>query len=252
MPIDPNLGSASDQVGSPNNGPANAGQPGDGTDYKALYEGLESKLGSMGNELGEYRNFFQGISPLLEKLDKSPELVQAIVDGKVDQDLAKAVMEGKVTIGEAEAVTKAHTEVKKDLGTKGYAAADSEQIAKLVEEKVNEVRKDLSKDLKEVEEIRSFEASVNEFVANTPDFPKYAEAISSWIDEHDTTDIRVAYYAVKGEAAERAEKEKAEKEAGEYQKGQVPAAGQSGSYYIPEGNEVVDKLIAGKSNPNVF
>lgn len=250
MPIDPNLGSTPDQVGSSNNGPS--GQPGDGTDYKALYEELESKLGSMGNELGEYRNFFQGISPLLEKLDKSPELVQAIVDGKVDQDLAKAVLEGKVTIGEAEAVTKAHTEVKKELGAKGYATTDSEQIAKLVEEKVNEVRKDLSKDLKEVEEIRSFEASVNDFVANTPDFPKYADAISNWIDEHDTTDIRVAYYAVKGEAAERAEKENEGKEAAEHQKGMVPPSGQSGSYYIPESGDAVDRLIAGRSNPNVF
>lgn len=250
MPIDPNLGSTPDQVGSSNNGPS--GQPGDGTDYKALYEELETKLGSMGNELGEYRSFFQGISPLLERLDKSPELVQAIVDGKVDQDLAKAVLDGKVTIGEAETVTKAHTEVKKELGKEGYSAADPEQIAKLVEEKVNEVKRDLSKDLKEVEEIRNFEASVNEFVANTPDFQKYAEAISNWIDEHDTTDIRVAYYAVKGELMEKEAKEVAEKEAAEHQKGNVPPAGQSGSYYIPEGGEVIDKLIAGRSNPNVF
>ena len=250
MPISPNLESGLDQSGSSTNGPADAGQP--GTDYKALYEELETKLGSMGNELGEYRSFFQGVAPLLEKLDKSPELVQAIVDGKVDQDLAKAVLEGKFTIGDAKVVTQAHADVKKDLGKKEYAAASQEEITKLIEEKVNEAKKDLGKDLKEVEEMRNFEANINEFVANTPDFPQYAEAINNWIDEHDTTDIRVAYYAVRGEMAEREAKDKAAKEAAEYQKGMAPSVGQSGSYYIPEGGDAIDSLIAGRSNPNVF
>lgn len=83
------------------------------TDLKAQYEELQTKLGSQGQELGEYRQFFQGISPLLDKLDEQPELVQAIIDGKVNSELAKAAAEGKVQIEDAAIVSKAHEEVKK-------------------------------------------------------------------------------------------------------------------------------------------
>lgn len=253
MPSEHNLGSMNDQMGSSGyNDPSNAsgGQSSNGAevDYKALYEELESKMGGMGNELGEFRSFFQGISPLLDKLDKSPELVQAIVDGKIDAELAKAVMDGKVSIGDAKAVTQAHAEVKKEMGSKGYNAASPEDIARLVEEKVGEVRGEL----KEVEEMRSFEASVNDFIANTPDFSEYASEISDWLDEHDVTDIKVAYYAVKGQVSEREAKKQAERDAAEYQKGMVAPGGGSGSYYVPNSGELVDQLIAGRTNPNLF
>ncbi len=249
---DPNLGSGG-MPGSPDNGPASAGQPsGDGTDYKALYEELESKMGGMGNELGEFRSFFEGISPLLEKLDKSPELVQAIVDGKIDTDLAKAVLEDKVTIGDAKVVTQAHENVQKELGKKAYSSASAEELTKLIEEKVGEVKRELGKDLKESEEMRNFEVGVNEFIANTPDFADYADRINTWIDEHDVTDIKIAYYAVKGEVSEVESKKRAERDAAEYQKGQAPGGGQSGSYYVPNTGEVVDRLIAGRTNPNIF
>lgn len=77
---------------------------------------LESLVGRQGQELGEFRKFFADIAPLLDKLDKSPEIVQAIIDGNITGDLAKAAMEGKVSIEDAKVVSKAHEEVKKDLG----------------------------------------------------------------------------------------------------------------------------------------
>lgn len=254
MPSEHNLGSGIDHSGSPsyNTDPFNAqgGQSGQsaGVDYKALYEELESKMGGMGNELGEFRSFFEGISPLLDKLDKSPELVQAIIDGKIDADLAKAVIDGKVSIGDAQAVTQAHTEVKKELGNKGYNQTSAEDIAKLVEQKVGEVRGEL----KEVEEMRSFEAGVNEFIANTQDFSEYASEISDWLDEHDVTDIRVAYYAVKGQVSEREAKKQAQRDAADYQKGNVAPGGGNGAYYVPNSGDIVDQLIAGRTNPNLF
>lgn len=43
----------------------------------------EKAYQSIEKDLAEYKTFFENISPLLDKLDKSPELVQAIVDGGV-------------------------------------------------------------------------------------------------------------------------------------------------------------------------
>ena len=76
---------------------------------------LESLVGRQGQELGEFRKFFSDIAPLLDKLDKSPEIVQAIIDGNITSDLAKAAMEGKVSISDAQIVSKAHEEIKKEL-----------------------------------------------------------------------------------------------------------------------------------------
>jgi hypothetical protein len=250
MAFDPNMGSGNDHLGSSNyNDPSGASGGQSGTDYKALYEELEGKMGSMGNELGEFRSFFEGISPLLDRLDKSPELVQAIVDGRVDSDLAKAVLDGKVSIGDAQVVTKAHEDIMKDMGNKEYAATSADDIAKLVEQRIGEVRGELH----EVEEMRSFEAGVNDFISNTEDFPEYAAEISDWLDEHDVTDIRVAYYAVKGQVSERDARRQATRDAAEYQKGMVAPGGSSGSYYVDDrSGNMVDQLIAGRSNPNIF
>jgi hypothetical protein len=53
---------------------------------------------SMEKELAEYKTFFENISPLLDKLDKSPELVQAIVDGEVYRESTLATF--AVTVSE--------------------------------------------------------------------------------------------------------------------------------------------------------
>ena len=101
---------------------------------------LEGLVGRQGTELGEFRKFFSDIQPLLDNLDKNPEVVQAIMDGKITADLAKAALEGKVTIGDAQIVSQAHEEVKKELGKKGYEGSSAEDVSKLVEEKAREIK----------------------------------------------------------------------------------------------------------------
>src|ERR1035437_2069752 len=92
-----------------------AATTGGATDTQKSYEELMSRFGTQGQELGEYRTFFQNISPLLDKLDQAPELVQAIIDGKVDKGIAQAVMEGRVDIRDAAIVQQAADTVKEKL-----------------------------------------------------------------------------------------------------------------------------------------
>ena len=218
-------------------------------------ENLEKALGKQGQELGEYRQFFADVAPLLDKLDKSPELVQAIIDGKIDPELVKAATEGKISYKDATDITTAHTEVKKAIGAKEYNNSSPEEIAKLVEEKVAAVRAELTSTLKDSEDIRSFETNVNDFITRTPDFADYAKEIDNWLDNHDITDIEVAYYAVKGQMSEANAKKLAEQDKAEYEKNVALNAGGGGSRvtYSPEQSErIVDSLISGKSNPNIF
>lgn len=262
MPNQSSVGSANDQAGSSITAGPNAnnlgatGQPGTNNqvDYEAMYKELESKLGAQGKELGDFRNFFESISPLLDRLDKSPELVQAIIDGKVDGELAKAVLENRISMGEAKTITQAHADVKQELGKRTYDKASPDDIAKLVEEKVSEAKQEMAAKLSESEDMRNFESKVNDFIARTPDFQTYAKEIDSWLDEHDVTDLEVAYYAVKGQVLERKAAEEAEENAAENAKNLALNAGGggSGSTFIPRGVDAADYLIAGKSNPNVF
>ena len=50
---------------------------------------------------------------------------------------------------------------------------------------------------KDQKELKAFEAYVNDFISRTPDFNKYAVEIDRWLDTHNSTDIDVAYRAVK-------------------------------------------------------
>jgi hypothetical protein len=245
--IDFNPGSA--KAGSPT-GSVSAGSPIDPEQYK----NLEKVVGTQGQELGEFRQFFADISPLLEKLDKNPELVQAIVEGKLDAELAKAVMDGKVTIGDAKVVSAASAEVKKELGSKAYANASPEDIERLINEKVSAVKDELKGNLKDVEDTRVFEAQVSDFISRTPDFADYAQAIDKWLDSHDITDISVAYYAVKGELSVKEAAKAAQEAEGEAAKGVALNAGGGPSMvtYSGGGADIVDSLISGKSNPNIF
>lgn len=215
---------------------------------------LESLVGRQGEELGEYRKFFTDIAPLLDKLDKSPEIVQAIIDEKITADLAKAAMEGKVSIVDAQIVTKAQEEVKKDLGKEGYKGASPEEINKLVEDKAKEIKVEFQKELKERDELSTFESNVNDFIARTPDFPKYASEIDKWLDEHDVTDIAVAYYAVKGELSEKEAQKQADIDKAEAEKsGALNMGGGAGNATRIQGDaDVVDQLIASRPNPNLL
>ena len=215
---------------------------------------LESLVGRQGAELGEFRKFFGDIQPLLDTLDKSPELVQAIMDGKITPDLAKAALEGKVSIGDAQIVSQAHQEVKKELGKEGYKGASAEEVSRLVEEKAKELKADFDGKLKERDELSAFEASVAQFIANTPDFNKYSSEINKWLDDHDVTDISVAYYAVKGKLSEEEAIKQAEIDKVEAEKtGALNMGGGSGNATRIRGDaNVLDSLIAGKTNPNIF
>jgi len=240
-------------TGSPTNGADNgAGTP---TVSQEQFYNLEKLVGTQGQELGDYRKFFADVSPLLDKLDKNPELVQAIIDGKIDTELVKAALEGKLSYKEATVITTANAEVKNDLGSRIYNQTSPEQISALIEEKVSAVKKDMQNSLRDVEDIRNFESNVNDFITRTDDFSDYAKAIDAWLDEHDITDIEVAYYAVKGQVSERDAKKLAKEDKAEYEKNLALNAGGGGSrvtYSGDQGASMIDQLVAGRSNPNSF
>lgn len=239
-----NLGSAI-AGSSVANGSAAAGSS---VDWEKMYKELETKLGTQGQELGEYRTFFQNVTPVLDKLDQNPSVVQALIDGKIDETLAKAVFEGRVNISDAQVVAQAHTEVKKDLGAKDYGAMTPEDITKLVEQKTNELRKELS----EKNDETSFIERTNKFIEKTSDFADYAGEIDKWLDTHDVTDIEVAYYAVKGQMSESKAQKTAEQVAAEREKEFALNASGGGTraQYTEDGRSIIDTLVAAKSNPN--
>lgn len=217
---------------------------------KKQYDELFSKFGEQGRELGEVRQFVQEISPLLEKLNASPQLVQAIVEGKVDNATAAAALAGTISLEQAQVVTEAHKEVKQELG-KDYKGIDPNDIARLVDEKVAEKIKEIDAR----DEMRSFESRTNTFIEETKDFADYATQIDDWLDQHpEVVDVAVAYYAVKGELTEKEAKRAAEEAAAEAAKDVVLTASGGGvtSQFAPDGTPLVDKLIAGRTNPNTF
>lgn len=224
-------------------------------DLQAKYEEAESLIGSQGKELGELRSFFKNIEPLLDKLDSQPDVIKAVLDGKINSDLAKAALEGKIKIEDAAIVSTAHEQVKKDMGDKKYDMATSEEIAKLVEERAAAIKDEITRSLDEKEDLRSFEEKTAFFIANTPDFEKYADQINDWLNEHtDQDNIEVAYYAVKGkmleEAAKRGDMEAFAEMQKELASNASPGPSQGGS--IVAGPDVADELIAARSNPNVL
>lgn len=237
------------------------------TPLQKSYNELETKFGHQGKELGDFRSFFKEISPLLDKLDAQPELIQAIIDGKVDSSLAKAAVEGKISIQDAKAVTKAHEEIKKEVGKKDYEDLSPEQIEEKILEKVNEkvnenvkklgenISKNVKKTTDEAEERREYSDSIDKFIEKTEDFPEYAEAINKWIsDNPEQDDIKIAYRVVKGIALEKKAKENDKINQGEEAKKIAANAGGGGSQggTVVNDKNIVDQFIGNSSNPNVF
>jgi len=267
----PQAGSPSpNDIGGPA-GPVKTGEPASSTEQKidegkiskveydklkSNYEALEKKLGDQGVELGENRELMESLRPLMERLNDHPELITAITSGKLTGELAKAALEGKVTIEEAATVTKAHEEVKKELGKTEYNKTSSEDIEKLVTEKIEALSKKFDSRIDESEEIRRYTDDVRNFLASKGDkYDEYASAIDEWRKEHpDVNDIRVIWDAVVGAEAQKAKSKKDEETAGESAKEVAAnATGGSGSQTgVIRDNNLVDQLIAGKSNPNVF
>jgi len=217
-------------------------------DNSKNYEELEARLGKQGTELGEYRTFFENIAPLLDKLDKSPELVQSIIDGKIDSEIATAIAEGRVSIKDVQAVEEAHKQVKKNIGKEAYNLATPETVTKLVEKEVSKFRKEIE----EKAALETFQTYSQKFIESTPDFDEHADAIDKWLDEHDVTDISVAYYAVKGQKSEAAAKEEAARVNADRARNLIANAGGGGqtAQFTKDGSPIVDSLISGTPNPN--
>lgn len=260
---DPITQGGSVSAGSPTPGPAsNAapqashGQPGQQTGNaaeltvpKSTYDELFSKFGTQGNELGKYREFFQNITPLLDKLDENPELVQGILDGKIDKDLAKAVLEGRVNVDGAQAVQQAHQQIQREVGKEALANMTPHQVEKLVEDKAKEILKGMT----EKAEFDAFQQSTRQFIETTPDFATHAEEIDKWLDEHpEITDVKVAYFAVKGQLSTSAAKKAADEAAAERAKDIALNASGGGvtAQHISGSSNIVDQLISGRPNPN--
>lgn len=265
--VEKTAGSAEELISGPVKGDIITGQPAqtlspkneakvtvEETVSKAQYEELEKKLGTQGKELGEYREWLTKVKPFLDKLDEQPELIEAINDGKVDNSLAKAVLEGKFSIKEAETVTKAHEEVKKDIGTENYNALKPEEIKKLVMEEIDKSISGVKKDMDEDKEFRNWEKKSEDFMSSTPDFPEYAEEISKWLDEHNIDDVEIAYNAVKGIVLDKKIKEAEQKGAGEAAKAAAAdlSGGPSQNASVVQDKKIVDELIGGRTNPNIF
>lgn len=233
------------------------------TVLKSTYEELEKKLGSQGEEMGGYKTFLKEISPLLDKLNEQPELVQAIVDGKVDTTLAKAALEGKISIAEAKTVSEAHEKVKEEVGKEKIKEMKPEEIEKKVAEKLSadmekmgdKISATAKKEREESEELREYKTSLDKFITETDDMAEYAEAMQEYADDHpELDDPKVIYNAVKGIALQKKADE--DKEAGEGEDAKKVAAnaaggGSQGATVVQDKN-VVDELISNKGNPNAL
>ncbi len=248
-----NPNNGSDKSGSPAGAaPQNGGQAESYDSVLAQKAELEKKLGSQGNELGEYRKFFENVEPLLKKLDESPELVNAIIDGRIDSTLAKAVQEGRFSINEAQVVTKAATDmVKDDLGKQKFDSAKPEDLQKLIGAEVAKLRQEIE----ESAGLKELEVRTKNFIDSTTDFVDFAADVEKWLEAHpNISDVETAYFAVKGRQSVEAAKRSAEEAAAERAKEMAGNAAVGGfqSYGRVNDASVVDGLIAGRSNPNSF
>jgi len=227
---------------------------------KSEYEEATKKLGEQGSELGEYRKFFGEVSPLLDKLYEQPDLVEAIMEGKVDSKIVQMVVEGKLKAEDAVQAAVAQQEVKGELGAKKFDKTSPEEIEKMILEKVDkkfdEISKSLKNDQSATEDRKDFEDKTAKFVANATDFPEYAEAIGEWFLAHpDQYDIEIAYNAVKGQSlVEKATKETKVQETEEAKRmaANAPVGGSMGATKIKSDDDLVDNLISPTRNPNLL
>ena len=227
---------------------------------KQNYEELAQKLGQNSEELGNFRQFFKEVGPLLDKLQDQPEIVEAVMEGKLTSELAQAILEGKTTIEDATNVAQAHEQVKKELGQEKYSKTAPDKIEemvndklKAVDSKLDELSQKLTKGLSEVEEKHEFTDKVTTFIEGVADFEQYAEGVVEWLEEHPAIyDIETAYFAVKGKVLAEQAQATAEVKAAEEQKNLAAnaAGGQSQGRTIVTDKNIIDELIAPRVSPN--
>jgi len=225
---------------------------------ESQYKELEKKLGTQGEELGTMRKLFEDTSPFLEKLDKNPDLAKAILEDKIDPQLLEQVLEGKIEKKDAETVSKAHEDVKKDLGKKEYDKRTPEEINELLMGKISEATKateeKFTQKLTDMEKLNEYQKVISDFITNTPDFAEYSEDINKFISEKNIDDIEVAYNAVKGKKLQEVYKKEEDVRIGEAAKNLAGNAGGGASQSTSNlsNDELVDKLIFGQTDPNKF
>jgi len=222
---------------------------------------LETKLGTQGAELGDLRNFFEGIGPMLQALEDNPKLARALYDGTIDSSTVEAILGGKATVQDAKVVTEAHTQVRKEMGRAAYEKAAPEEIEEKVR-KLTEVqlKEALDKQKKEIlatidseAQKRDFQEYIDKFIATTPDFAEHAVAVTRWLDENPSIwDIKVAYNAVKSASILEEKKQGDLVAAAEAQKkiAQNAGGGAARATEIVTSREAIDQLIAPRTNPN--
>jgi len=234
------------------------------------YKNLEKKLGEQGSELGtlreknkEFETFFDEISPLMEKLEADKDLIGMIVEGKINSKLAKDVLTGKVSKSEAEAVTEAHKEVKKEMGKEAYENADPKEIEKnlleklgtMIDEKLGKTTEDVNKKLTDAEKRRESEEETKRFANNTPDLKDYVVRISELMKERPNIKRLEDLYNIAVGEHLRKERDEAIKN-GDVDKAKdlaLNAAG-GGSHNTATVSDpsLLDRLIGGNSSPNSF
>jgi len=262
-------------AGEPKEGAAQSNEQSDGgektpvidpkeyEDIKTQREELEKKLGEQGSELGDLRTFIRNIEPVLDNLEKQPELLQALVDGKIDPQVAKSVLEGKLDADDAQKVTEAHDKVKKDMGDEKYEKADPKEVEAKVrgelseefDKKITSVKEELQKTLNDSNQLRDFKQDVDNFIENTKDFEDYAEGIAKWLEENpDQDDIKIAYKTVKADAI--LEKQKTDDDTKKAEAAKDVAANAAGGVSqnaaVIDDKDVIDNLVSGNPTPNQF
>jgi len=230
-------------------------------DLETQYKELEKKLGSQGEELGDLRKkatTLEEVSPILEKLNEDPKLAKAILDGKIDSQLLSDVLDGKVTKENAETISEANKEVKKDLGKKEYSQKTPEEIEKLIEAKVFEAtsksEKQTAQKFTDMEREQEFRVKTNDFIANNPDFVEYAEDITKFMDKTGITDIKIAYDSVKGKALQERYKDEESKHIAEAAKEMAANAGGGTSQTTAklDGKSAASTYFGSSKNPNAY
>lgn len=232
-------------------------------EIKSQYEELEKKFGAQGNELGDLRDFYKGIEPILMALEENPALTKALHSGQIDSNTVEAILSGRTTVEDVTKVTEAHDQVKKEMGREAYSRAAKEnpaEIEKRIQDLTSQFKKDLEENNKKIfssieqeNRRKEFQTYTDNFIASTEDFSDFGEDIAKWLEDHPTVDdIAVAYDAVKGAKLSVEKKTAMERAVAEKQKEIAANAGggASQSAHVINNKEISDELIAPSGNPN--
>ena len=113
----------------------------------------------------------------------------------------------------------------------------------------------MREEIKEKESFKDFQERTTKFINSKADFYDYSQEIDQYMKDANITDVAAAYYAVKGMKSEEEQQKDADIKKAEYEKRMALNAIGGGSRTISSGKDsedLMDTLIASKSNPNSF